>query len=634
MSYQALYRVWRPQRFQDIAGQTAITQTLRNALVQEKSSHAYLFTGPRGTGKTSAAKIFAKTINCHFMKDGEPCNECETCRAITKNQLNDVIEIDAASNNGVEEIRDIRDKAKYAPTGADYKVYIIDEVHMLSTGAFNALLKTLEEPPVNVIFILATTEPHKIPLTIISRTQRFDFKRISVRDICERMVYILNQENTKFEEAALPVIARAAEGGMRDALSILDQAISFGDNRVTVANAMSVTGSLTQELLLEYFEAILTSQTNKGLSLLQEILADGKDAARFVEDLILFSRDLLVYQQAPETGDLLEGATLDEGFKSLSREVPSHLLYQIIAILNGTQNDIRYTNHPEVYLEVATVKLTQLNLEGESNNHTIPGVTRDPDEEFKGTGEDEQKVKALEHKVAEMKKQLDHLMANGAAAGTAGPQKSAPKKMPQKAASGAFKPNTTAIYRVLKEATKENLIQLKEVWPDLLNMLSVTQRAVLKASTPVAGSPDGLIVSFDYDILCQKATNDSELIEVVGEYLRRLVGYTPSMICVTADQWPVIRGRFIEQNRTQIKSKPMKEKERHEQRQTDQQENGRPSDRDDPDFDHFQHSAAMGMPEAELEHLETPVSPTGGEEPVVTEAVQLFGEQIVEIKND
>ncbi|MEG0552876.1 MAG: DNA polymerase III subunit gamma/tau, partial [Carnobacterium sp.] len=168
MSYQALYRVWRPQKFQDIAGQKAITQTLRNALMQKKTSHAYLFTGPRGTGKTSGAKIFAKAINCHFLKDGEPCNECETCVAITKGQLNDVIEIDAASNNGVEEIRDIRDKAKYAPTSADYKIYIIDEVHMLSTGAFNALLKTLEEPPKNVVFILATTEPHKIPLTIIS----------------------------------------------------------------------------------------------------------------------------------------------------------------------------------------------------------------------------------------------------------------------------------------------------------------------------------------------------------------------------------------------------------------------------------------------------------------------------------
>ena len=227
MAYQALYRVWRSQRFDDVVGQKAITQTLKNAIVQKKTSHAYLFTGPRGTGKTSAAKIFAKAINCKHSQDGEPCNVCETCVAITEGRLNDVIEIDAASNNGVEEIRDIRDKAKYAPTQAEYKVYIIDEVHMLSTGAFNALLKTLEEPPQNVIFILATTEPHKIPLTIISRTQRFDFKRISTQDIVDHMAHIMQEMALDYEEQALYVIGRAAEGGMRDALSILDQTISF-----------------------------------------------------------------------------------------------------------------------------------------------------------------------------------------------------------------------------------------------------------------------------------------------------------------------------------------------------------------------------------------------------------------------
>lgn len=203
MGYQALYRVWRPQRFADLVGQQMVTKTLRNALSTGQTTHAYLFTGPRGTGKTSAAKIFAKALNCHHQKDGEPCNKCETCQAITAGRLNDVIEIDAASNNGVEEIRDIRDKAKYAPTQADYKVYIIDEVHMLSTGAFNALLKTLEEPPKNVVFILATTEPHKIPATIISRTQRFDFKRIEVTAILERMEYILDEKEISYQPEAL-----------------------------------------------------------------------------------------------------------------------------------------------------------------------------------------------------------------------------------------------------------------------------------------------------------------------------------------------------------------------------------------------------------------------------------------------
>ena len=216
MSYQALYRVWRPQRFRDLVGQQIVSTTLKNAIITKKISHAYLFAGPRGTGKTSAAKIFAKAVNCHHQTDGEPCNKCELCQAITAGQLNDVIEIDAASNNGVEQIRDIRDKVKYAPTQADYKVYIIDEVHMLSTGAFNALLKTLEEPPANVIFILATTEPHKIPLTIISRVQRFDFRRISAKDAFERMKYILDQKKVSYQEDALWVIANAAEGGMRD----------------------------------------------------------------------------------------------------------------------------------------------------------------------------------------------------------------------------------------------------------------------------------------------------------------------------------------------------------------------------------------------------------------------------------
>ena len=236
--YQALYRKWRPQTFADVIGQQHVTDTLRAQLQSGRLSHAYLFTGTRGTGKTTCAKILARAVNCEHPVNGDPCNECEICKAITAGRLNDVIEIDAASNNGVEEIRDIRDKVKYAPTQADYKVYIIDEVHMLSTSAFNALLKTLEEPPANVVFILATTDPHKIPATIISRTQRFDFKRITSGAILERMEYILKQKQFEYDEKALNVIARAAEGGMRDALSILDQVLSFGDNKVTLDNAL------------------------------------------------------------------------------------------------------------------------------------------------------------------------------------------------------------------------------------------------------------------------------------------------------------------------------------------------------------------------------------------------------------
>ena len=321
MSYQALYRVWRPQVFSDLVGQEFITKTLKNALLTKQTTHAYLFTGPRGTGKTSAAKIFAKAINCQNQKDGEPCNQCETCKAITAGRLNDVIEIDAASNNGVEEIRDIRDKAKYAPTQADYKVYIIDEVHMLSTGAFNALLKTLEEPPANVVFILATTEPHKIPTTIISRTQRFDFRRITPQAILKRMEYILQQKDFTYDEAALKVIAKAAEGGMRDALSILDQVLSFGDNQVTLDNALLVTGSVTRDNLTKYLHQVVAKDTSSALATIHEILEDGKDAKRLIEDLINYCRDLLLYQQAPKLVEESELGMLDDDFKKFAGEV-------------------------------------------------------------------------------------------------------------------------------------------------------------------------------------------------------------------------------------------------------------------------------------------------------------------------
>lgn len=624
MSYQALYRVWRPQRFQDIAGQKAITQTLRNALIQKKTSHAYLFTGPRGTGKTSGAKIFAKAINCHFLKDGEPCNQCETCIAITNGQLNDVIEIDAASNNGVEEIRDIRDKAKYAPTSADYKIYIIDEVHMLSTGAFNALLKTLEEPPKNVVFILATTEPHKIPLTIISRTQRFDFKRINARDICDRMRYILTQEKMEFEEAALPIIARAAEGGMRDALSILDQAISYGDENVTIDDVMNVTGSLTQELMLAYFEAVVTRDTKKGLFLLQEILADGKDAARFVEDLILFSRDLLVYQQAPQMSELLEGAKVDEAFKTLSDTVSADMLYQMIVILNGTQTELRFTNHPDVYLEVATVRLTQLGMIAQSSP-SVPLNEPDSKQEESSTSSNNQKIKELENELVQMKKQMQSLMTNTSSKAATKKEKPVSKKT----ANNQFKPNTSAIYTILKEATRENLAQLKNVWPDLLNMLSVTQRAMLKASTPVAAGPSGLIVSFDYDILCQKATNDSELMEAVKQFLEKLVGNAPQMIFVPGEQWPIIRGQYVKQ----LKSRPSENKSEEQKAVGEVTKPDKPAKQVEKTFKPVKKQLET-IDTSEWDSLEDFVPPSQEDDKVVTEAMMLFGENMVEVKND
>ena len=586
MAYQALYRVWRSQRFDDVVGQKAITQTLKNAIVQKKTSHAYLFTGPRGTGKTSAAKIFAKAINCKHSQDGEPCNVCETCVAITEGRLNDVIEIDAASNNGVEEIRDIRDKAKYAPTQAEYKVYIIDEDHMLSTGAFNALLKTLEEPPQNVIFILATTEPHKIPLTIISRTQRFDFKRISTQDIVDHMAHIMQEMALDYEEQALYVIGRAAEGGMRDALSILDQTISFSDEKVTLEDAMQVTGSLTYEMMDHYIQCCVAGDVERALEGLESILGEGKEARRFLEDLLLYCRDLLMYQQAPKL--LAEKAgTLTEAFKELATQTPAEKIYQLIQILSDTQNEIRFTNNANIYLEVATVKLAKT---VQSNKHNTPETTNQG-----GSAEGNPELADLQNQIGQLKKELAELKKHGVAAKEAdAPRQQARPQAPK----SSFRVPTERVYQVLNEATRTHLMNVKNVWEDLLQTLSVTQRAMLKASEPVAASPKGIVVAFDYEIVCARATDDEEMQLAFNNNLSRLMDYTPEMVCITRESWPKLRQSFINQN---------------------------------------QGSLNHSEPENEMARLadEPPVTNEHSQEnPVVDEAIAMFGEELVEVLDD
>ena len=537
MSYQALYRVWRPQTFEDLVGQDMITKTLKNALATKQTTHAYLFAGPRGTGKTSCAKLFAKALNCPNQVNGDPCNECEICKAITAGRLNDVIEIDAASNNGVEEIRDIRDKVKYAPTQADYKVYIIDEVHMLSTSAFNALLKTLEEPPANVVFILATTDPHKIPATIISRTQRFDFKRITSGAILERMEYILKQKQFEYDEKALNVIARAAEGGMRDALSILDQVLSFGDNKVTLDNALLVTGSVTRENLIKYLSQVQNHETVAGLQTIHAILDEGKDSKRLLEDLINCCRDLLLYKQAPEMLEQTGSVMIDDEFKSMAEKSNPETLYRYIDTLNEQQENMRYSMHQSVYLEVLTVKLAK--IDGKERKTSVQSLQTAP--------ETLNELNDLQRQVKELRDQVKNLLGK-TNRGFSDEKTSRPaKKTVQRY---EIKIDVASIYRILGSATKIDKNRFLDCMKDILSTLNISSKAMFKMCEIEAAGPEGIILSFNNEFICGRIINEERVRDEFENSVGRIYGDAKKIVYVPKNRWLNIRQEYIKQMRS------------------------------------------------------------------------------------
>ena len=529
--YQALYRKYRSQTFGQLVGQQVVARTLRQAVEQEKISHAYLFSGPRGTGKTSVAKIFAKAMNCPNQVNGEPCNDCYICESITNGSLEDVIEIDAASNNGVDEIRDIRDKSTYAPSLAKHKVYIIDEVHMLSTGAFNALLKTLEEPTENVVFILATTELHKIPATILSRVQRFEFKSIKLPDIVQHLESILATEGIAYEADAVQIIARRAEGGMRDALSILDQALSLtAGSELTTAIAEEITGSISLAALDQYVAAILAHDATAALDQLAIIFDNGKNMARFVTDLLQYLRDLLIVQTGGEN-------THASDLFAANLEADQARLFALIDQATTSLADIKNSLQPRIYTEMMTIKLA------ESTGQVSNSATVEVPSNVLAQLED------LKKEVAQLKQQL-------AQSGSSLPASKPTVARPTKSSKG-YRADRNKVNAILQEAVENpelartNLIRLQNAWGEIIESLAGADKALLIGSQPVAANENHAILAFESAFNAEQTMKRDNLNTMFGNILSNAAGFSPEILAVSMEEWTQIRAEFSAKTRGQ-----------------------------------------------------------------------------------
>ncbi|WP_239618191.1 DNA polymerase III subunit gamma/tau [Cohnella mopanensis] len=591
MAHLALYRAWRPQTFKDMVGQQHIVQTLQNAIRENRLSHAYLFSGPRGTGKTSAAKILAKAVNCEHGPAPEPCNECSQCERITSGSVMDVVEIDAASNRGVEEIRDIRDKVKYSPTEVRRKVYIIDEVHMLTTEAFNALLKTLEEPPGHVMFVLATTEPHKLPPTIISRCQRFDFRRVSLEEQAGRLREICAEERIQAEEEALHYIARLSDGGMRDALSLLDQISSFTGGQVSLDQAIEATGGLPSEQFSRLAIAIRDNDASKVLLEIDEMMRSGKSADKCLEQLMYYFRDLLLAQLAPDAGDSSGRIASPGELKEMTSGFSRERLFAIIDLLNRYQGEMKYAAHPQTMFEIALLKLCS-DQPGVSSSSS---ATAQADSSV-GRGE----LGQLKQQVASLEKRLGALASGGnAVTAMAGSPPSGQSGGSARVVSGggaaSSTPRPSTVPRAKLNAfvdAHSSAAQSLGKWPQILQRVKeerVTVHAWLVDGEPVSYDDNALLVAFR-NTIHRETTERPANKGVIEGVLTSLFGQTTQLVTIMQKEWQEAVAESAGQSKVNAVGEEL-----------------------------------LLVPEDEGEEKS---------EPWVDEAVRLFGEQLVTIKDD